>query len=41
MTCARYPDRLQDPISRSQAHTLRALSIEAYQPRQFAENLTA
>ncbi len=41
MTYARYPDRLQGPMSRSQAHTLRALSIEAYQPKQFAENLSA
>jgi hypothetical protein len=41
MTYARYPDRIQGPMSRSQASTLRALSIEAYQPRQFAENLSA
>jgi hypothetical protein len=41
MTYARYPDRLKGPMSRSQADALRALSIEAYQPRQFAADLTA
>jgi hypothetical protein len=28
-------------MSRGQAHTLRSLAIEAYQPRTFAERLTA
>lgn len=41
MTYDRYPDRLNGPMSRGQANTLRSLAIEAYQPRQFAENLTA
>jgi hypothetical protein len=41
MTYDRYPDRLTGPMSRGQANTLRFLAIEAYQPRQFAENLTA
>jgi hypothetical protein len=41
MTYDRYPDRLQGPMSRGQASTLRSLSIEAYQPKQFAEDLTA
>ena len=41
MTYDRYPDRLSGPMSRGQANTLRSLAIEAYQPRQFAENLTA
>jgi hypothetical protein len=38
---ARYPDRLTGPMTRGQADTLRALSIEAYQPKQFEEDLTA
>ncbi len=41
MTYDRYPDRLKDPMSRGQANTLRSLSIEAYQPKQFTEDLTA
>ena len=46
MTYDRYPDRLQGPVSpgpmsRGQASTLRSLSIEAYQPKQFADDLTA
>jgi hypothetical protein len=41
MTYDRYPDRLPGPMSRGQANTLRSLAIETYQPRQFAENLTA
>ena len=28
-------------MSRGQANTLRSLSIEAYQPKQFADDLTA
>jgi hypothetical protein len=41
MTYDRYPDRLKGPMSRGQAHTLRSLAVEAYQPRQFAEDLSA
>ncbi len=41
MTYASYPDRLDKPMTRGQAATLRALSVEAYQPKQFAEGLTA
>jgi DUF3072 family protein len=41
MTYDRYPDRLQGPMSHGQASTLRSLSIEAYQPKQFSEDLTA
>jgi Protein of unknown function (DUF3072) len=35
------PDRLDAPMTRSQAEMLRSLSIEAYQPKQFAEDLSA
>jgi hypothetical protein len=38
-TC--YPDRLTKPMTRGQADMLRALSVEAYQPKQFADDLTA
>jgi Protein of unknown function (DUF3072) len=41
MTYDRYPDRLKGPMSRGQAHTLRSLAVEAYQPRQFTEDLSA
>ena len=41
MTYDRYPDRLKGPMSRGQAHALRTLAVEAYQPRQFAEDLSA
>jgi len=41
MTYDRYPDRLQGPMSRGQASTLRSLAIEAYQLKQFSEDLTA
>jgi Protein of unknown function (DUF3072) len=41
MSYTRYPDRLTKPMTRGQADTLRALSIETYQPKQFAEDLTA
>ena len=41
MSYTRYPDRLTKPMTRGQADTLRALSIEAYQPKQFADDLTA
>lgn len=40
-TYARYPDRLKGPMSRNQANALRSLAIEAYQPKQFAEDLSA
>jgi hypothetical protein len=33
-------ERLADQMSRAQALRLRRLSHEAYQPRQFEENLT-
>ena len=33
-------ERLTDQMSRAQALRLRKLSHEAYQPRQFEENLT-
>jgi hypothetical protein len=41
MSYAHYPDRLKKPMTPGQADMLRALAIEAYQPRQFAEDLTA
>ena len=41
MAYVRYPDRLKGPMSRGQAQALRSLAIEAYQPKQFAEDLTA
>lgn len=40
MSYARYPDRLEGPMSRGQANTLRSLSIGAY-PKLFEEDLTA
>jgi DUF3072 family protein len=41
MSYDQYPDRLTKPMTRGQADLLRALSTEAYQPKQFAEDLTA
>jgi hypothetical protein len=41
MSYARYPDRLHQPMTVGQADMLRALSVEAYQPKQFAPDLTA
>ena len=41
MSYTRYPDRLEAPMSRGQANTLRSLSTEAYQTKQFQEDLTA
>ena len=41
MSYLRLPDRLDAPMTRSQAEMLRSLSIEAYQPKQFAEDLSA
>jgi DUF3072 family protein len=40
MSYLRLPDRLDTPM-RSQAEMLRSLSTEAYQPKQFAEDLSA
>jgi hypothetical protein len=40
MSYDKFPDRLSRPMSRGQAVTLRTLSVEAYQPRLFEENLT-
>ena len=36
----KLPDRLSAPMSRGQAATLRTLSVEAYQPKLFQEDLT-
>ena len=41
MSYLTLPDRLEAPMTRSQAEMLRSLSIEAYQPKQFAEDLSA
>jgi DUF3072 family protein len=41
MSYGRLPDRVDGPMTKSQAQTLRSLSIEAYQPKQFAIDLTA
>ena len=41
MSHLRLPDRLDAPMTRNQAEMLRSLSIEAYQPKQFAEDLSA
>ena len=41
MSYARLPDRLDGAMTRSQAEVLRSLSIEAYQPKQFEEDLSA
>jgi hypothetical protein len=41
MSYDRLPDRITGPMNEFQANTLRKLSIEAYQPRLFAENLTS
>jgi hypothetical protein len=40
MSYDQLPDRLSGPMSRGQAATLRTLSVEAYQPKLFEENLT-
>jgi len=40
MSYDKFPDRLSRPMSRGQAVTLRTLSVDAYQPRLFDENLT-
>ena len=41
MSYLTLPDRLDAPMTRSQAEMLRSLSIEAYQPKQFADDLSA
>ena len=41
MSYAKCPDRFEKPMTRGQADLLRFLSMEAYQPKQFAEDLTA
>ena len=41
MSYLTLPDRLDAPMTRGQAEMLRSLSIEAYQPKQFAEDLSA
>ena len=40
MSYDQFPDRLSRPMSRGQAVTLRTLSVEAYQPKLFENNLT-
>jgi hypothetical protein len=40
MSYDKFPDRLSRPMSRGQAATFRTLSVEAYQPKLFEENLT-
>jgi len=40
MSYDKFPDRLSRPMSREQGATLRTLSVEAYQPKLFEENLT-
>jgi hypothetical protein len=40
MSYDKLPDRLAAPMSRGQAATLRDLSVEAYQPKLFEEELT-
>lgn len=40
MSYDKFPDRLSRPMSRGQAATLLTLSVEAYQPKLFEENLT-
>ena len=37
---AEMPDRVTQPMTRGQALTLKSLAIEAYQPRQFAPDLS-
>jgi hypothetical protein len=40
MSYDRLPDRIAGPMNESQATTPRKLSIEAYQPKLFAEELS-
>jgi hypothetical protein len=37
----RLPERLEGPMTKGQTNILRSLSLEAYQPKQFASDLTA
>ncbi|MFZ5734393.1 MAG: DUF3072 domain-containing protein [Pseudomonadota bacterium] len=39
-TYRELPDRVEGPMTKAQATTLKSLSVEAYQPRQFANDLT-
>jgi hypothetical protein len=41
MSYDRLPDGIAGPMNEYQATTLRKLSIEAYQPKLFAEDLTS
>ncbi len=41
MSYDRLPDRIAGPMNEYQATTLRKLSIEAYQPKLFEEDLTS
>jgi hypothetical protein len=41
MTYDRLPDRINGPMNDYQATTLRKLSIEAYQPKLFEQDLTS
>jgi hypothetical protein len=41
MSCDRLPDRVAGPMNEYQSTTLRKLSIEPYQPKLFAEDLTS
>ena len=40
MPCERFPDHLSAPMTRGQAAALRSLSIETYQPKMIAKELT-
>ena len=40
ITYAEMPDRVAQPMTRGQALALKSLAIEAYQPRQFAPDLS-
>ena len=41
MSYDRLPDRIAGPMNEHQATTLRKLSIEAYQPKLFEEDITS
>ena len=41
MSYDRLPDRVAGPMNEYQSTTLRKLSIEAYQPKLFAEDILA
>jgi Protein of unknown function (DUF3072) len=40
MSYDQFPDSLSGPMNRGKAATLRTLSVEAYQPKLFENNLT-